>query len=209
MSPTMVREPLRLRREIMRSSIGERILGFVHADVAIGADGVLGTVRRPVSQPGSGFVEQRHILEAPHHLIGVTAARTMQQLDLGRAEPTGRGRPQQSLRSEEIVEEVGGAEHRPHPFQRLPDLQSVAKLLANRPPGRPGGECWRPRPRTAPSPPAHGPNCGYGIGAGLRPRFEPTPPPSPGSVEPRARQPDPGAMGACRSRTALASTVTI
>ena len=127
MSPTTVIEPLSDRRVEHAQLHRREVLGLVDHDVAVGAHlvvvaaGRLRPRRRP--EQGPGLVEQRHVVDGPRDVVDRRRPGAVQGGDAPRRQQV---RPpaerEQAAGAEEVVEQLGRGEHRPHPLERLAHL---------------------------------------------------------------------------------------
>ena len=108
-----------------------QVLGLVDHDVTVGAHRVRVLVLRPWAQQFERFVEQRDVVVGEHDVGRVGPALTHQQTTLAVVEvPRGR-RTQQAPRAEQVVEQLGGGQDRPHALERLSHHRFPSHPLAH------------------------------------------------------------------------------
>ena len=113
-----------------------QVLRLVDDDVAVGAHVVVGGLTRAPhlrlgAEQRAGLVEQRHVVDGPHGVLDVLGPRAHERRLLGRAERAAGGQLDEGGGAEQVVEQVGGGEHRPHPLEGLAHLGGVAQPLAD------------------------------------------------------------------------------
>ena len=96
------------------------VLHLVDHDVAVGTHGIGLALTRPGTQHGPGLVQEGGIRCRPQELVGLGDALPVERPYLGRGEARICGTDER-LRTEEVVQELRRRQHRPHPFQGLPD----------------------------------------------------------------------------------------
>ena len=76
-----------------------------------------------------GVVEQRHVAGGPPDLGDGLGPRPEERERLALVERAAGGELEQSLRSEQVVQQFGGGEHRPHAIERLARLGGAAEHI--------------------------------------------------------------------------------
>ncbi len=79
----------------------------------------------------AGVVEQGDVSGGPLHVVDRLAALAVQRLVLAVFERFAGGEPQERHRPEQVVEQLGRGEHRPHPVQRSAHLRQATHLTAH------------------------------------------------------------------------------
>ena len=86
---------------------------------------------RSSTQNGAGFIQQGRVRRRPVHIVSRIAPRAEQGVHLiGGEAPI--GGPYKSPRPEQVVQQLGRGEDRPHPLQRLAHSQLAPDPLAHR-----------------------------------------------------------------------------
>ena len=83
------------------------------------------------TEEGPGLVEQGGIGLRPDDGVHVRGAGAVERRQLVVAQPLRPGQLQQRLRAEQVVEELGRREQRPHPLERDAHLLGVARAVAD------------------------------------------------------------------------------
>ena len=110
------------------------VLDLVDDDVAVRPD-LVGVVD-PAAAVGhrtehlAGVVEQGDVGRRPAHVGDIVGPWSVERLDLGLVEHVASGEPQQRSGAEQVVEQLGRREHRPHPLEGGADLGDTAQFLA-------------------------------------------------------------------------------
>ena len=112
------------------------VLDLVDDDVTVRAD-LVGVVDLAVAaglgaEHVAGVVEQGDIGRSPPHVVDRLRTRTEQRQRLGFVEHAASGELEQRLRPEQVVQELGRREQRPHPVECLADLRGSPEGVLHR-----------------------------------------------------------------------------
>ena len=111
------------------------VLNLVDDDVSVGANLVgfvdLAVLARFRSESDEGFVEQRDIGFGPANVVHVGRTRAMKRVDLLFGEILLTGRLEQRLRTEEVVQQLGRREQRPHALEGRAHLVGATQGVAH------------------------------------------------------------------------------
>ena len=135
MSPTTVIEPLSERRVAILSCIGVRswtssITMCPKVRISSASFG-LPLLRRLGPEHLAGVVEQGDVGRRPAHVVDRVGPWAVERLVLGVVEHAVGSQPQQAHRPEQVVQQLGRRQHRPHAIERRTDLRDRPHLVAN------------------------------------------------------------------------------